>query len=113
MVESFMDLAWCDLRLASDSQQSGTPRKAFLEVNAQAGLDEIWWPDPRIVNAVGTLSVGNDELTVKADSTTEYKESFSGQVSKRLAATVDTASRLAFPLIYVVGLVALVGVYLL
>ena len=83
MVEGFMDLIWCDPRLAFDPEQSGSQEEAFLEANAQARLDEIWWPDPRIVNAVGTRNIGNEALTVGADGTTEYKESFSGQLSTR------------------------------
>lgn len=79
-VEAFMDLMWCDPRLAFDAETAFRGRKIYLEETARAVLAQIWWPDVTIVNEVESRQIENEELIIRPDGTVEYQERFSANL---------------------------------
>jgi len=80
-MQGFLDMIWCDQRLAFDSAEVGTDVEIFLEGDAIEELDEIWWPNLEYVNAVDDISIGNLVLLVHPDGTVEYRSKFGGHLS--------------------------------
>lgn len=76
-VEAYLDMMWCDPRLAFDAETAFQGRKIYLEEAAHEVLQRIWWPDVTLVNEVESRAVENEELLIFPDGTVEYQERFS------------------------------------
>ena len=75
-VEGFLDLAWCDPRLAFEPAVTGVEEEIFLEKEAQLKLQKIWWPDITLVNENHARDIENEELIILYDGTVDYQEKF-------------------------------------
>lgn len=73
-IEAFVELIWCDPRLAYADEPNAPPRQVFLEDRAHSLLSEIWWPDLSFSNAADTPSIQQEELIVFPDGTVIYEE---------------------------------------
>jgi len=80
-IEGFMDLVWCDPRMAYEAEnEEELGEKILLKEKAQALLNEIWWPAVTIANQVNARNIENQELVILSDGTIEYKEKFSAEL---------------------------------
>lgn len=79
-IEAFMDLVWCDPRLAFIPEEVGVLEELFLEEDAKLKLAQIWWPDIQFVNQVGGRNIENEELIIHSDGSIEYEEKFTIQL---------------------------------
>ena len=75
-MEGLMGLLWCDPRLAFDPEDIDWPEEVFLEKDAAKELERIWQPDISFVNEIAPRQIENEELIIKPDGTTEYRERF-------------------------------------
>jgi hypothetical protein len=75
-MEGFVDLVWCDSRLRFDNDFHYNKKHYYLEQDAAAELEEIWWPDISFVNEIGKRTTENQELVIEWDGTIEYREKF-------------------------------------
>ena len=75
-VRGFLDLVWCDPRLAFEPAADERHQALFLEHRAAEKLEEIWWPDPDFVNQTEPRKIENEALIVQNDGTTDYEEKF-------------------------------------
>ena len=75
-IEGFIDMVWCDPRLAFDEASIGWPEKIYTEENAAGQLQLIWQPDIVFVNESVPRETENLELIIYADGTVEYEERF-------------------------------------
>nr|MDJ0704565.1 hypothetical protein [Leptolyngbyaceae cyanobacterium MO_188.B28] len=75
-MEGFLDLLWCDPRLAFSPEDVDWPEEVFLEKDAARELQRIWWPDVSFINEKAPRQIENEELIIKPDGTTEYRERF-------------------------------------
>jgi len=66
----YLDLQWCDPRLASDNPQ------IFLNHVALAKLENMWWPDINFANQLHPREIEDEELTIAVDGTLDYREKF-------------------------------------
>ncbi|MEB3274971.1 MAG: hypothetical protein VKJ85_14395 [Prochlorothrix sp.] len=75
-VETFLDLVWCDPRLAYDpeSLEPGTDEKIFLEADAAAFIEEVWWPDISLVNIAAPVEPQNQLMRIKPHGTAKYEQ---------------------------------------
>ena len=80
-VQGFLDLIWCDPRLAFNADIQGTKVEIFLEDDAHEKLNNIWWPNLEFVNENEPVSVENLTLLVHPDGTVEYRSKISGQLA--------------------------------
>ena len=76
-IEGFLDLIWCDSRLAYSSSETGRQEEIFLEEAANNKIEEIWWPDIEFTNQAGAPDIENMELIILPDGTINYQERFS------------------------------------
>ena len=80
-IEGFMDLVWCDPRMAFEAENGEEHGgKILLKEKAQTLLDEIWWPAVTFANQVNARNIENQELVLLSDGTIEYKEKFSAEL---------------------------------
>ena len=80
-IEGFMDLVWCDPRMAYEVENGEElSERILLKDKAQALLNEIWWPAVTIANQVNGRNIENQELVILSDGTIEYKEKFSAEL---------------------------------
>lgn len=79
-IEGFMDLIWCDPRLAYSASQTGRHEEIFLEEATHEKIEEIWWPDIVFVNEAGAAEIENEELIILPDGTINYEERFSAEL---------------------------------
>ena len=80
-IEGFIDLVWCDPRMAYEVESGEEMSEQILLKNkAQTLLDEIWWPAVTIANQVNGRNIENQELVILSDGTIEYKEKFSAEL---------------------------------
>lgn len=86
-VEAYMELIWCDPREAFDESEIGVTQKILVRNDADAKLDQIWWPTIAIVNEVGGRETKNLELIIAADGTVRYKEKFSVAIENHFELT--------------------------
>jgi len=77
-MQGFLDLIWCDPRLAFNPSETDTKVEIFLEDDAHEALNNIWWPNLEFVNEDEPVSIENLTLLVHADGTVEYRSKFSG-----------------------------------
>ncbi len=82
-IEGFLDLIWCDPRVAFDPEEVGVVEKIFLEEDARLELSRIWWPDLTFVNESAPRLIENQELIIREDGTVEYEERFHASMSAR------------------------------
>jgi hypothetical protein len=82
-IEGFMDLIWCDPRLAYSAAETGRHEEIFLEEAASDKLEEIWWPDIEFVNESGAPEVENSELIILPDGTINFQERFNAELEAR------------------------------
>jgi len=75
-MEGFLDLVWCDPRLAYSVSQVGEQEEIFLEEAALDKMEEMWWPDLVFVNEAGVSEIENIELLVLPDGTINYQHRF-------------------------------------
>ncbi len=80
-MEGFLDLVWCDPRLAFDPEVMGVETEIFLEKAAEKELEHIWQPDIDLVNEVRPRQIENEELIIKQDGTIEYREKFAAHLA--------------------------------
>ena len=80
-MQGFLDMIWCDPRLAFDPAEIGTQVEIFLEDDAQQALNNIWWPNLEFVNANEQVSIESLTLLVHPDGTVEYRSRFGGQLA--------------------------------
>lgn len=73
-LNGYLDLAWRDSRLAFDPVKANTQVRVYLEHNAEAMLDKIWWPDVEFVNEKRKAEVENQELMIRSDGSVLYRE---------------------------------------
>lgn len=79
-IEGYMDLVWCDPRLAYSAVENGRQEEIFLEEAAHDKLEEIWWPDLVFVNVAGAPEVENAELIILPDGTINFRERFNAEL---------------------------------
>lgn len=80
-IEGFMDLVWCDPRMAYEVENGEElSERILLKDKAQTLLNEIWWPAVTIANQVNGRNIENQELVILSDGTIEYKEKFSAEL---------------------------------
>ncbi|MCB0224230.1 MAG: hypothetical protein KDI02_11105 [Anaerolineae bacterium] len=79
-IEGFMDLIWCDPRLAYSVSQTGRHEEIFLEEDALEKIQMMWWPDIEFVNEAGAAEIENEELIILPDGTINYEERFSAEL---------------------------------
>ena len=77
-LQGFLDLIWCDPRLAFDSTKTGTVVEIFLEEEAGQKLSNMWWPNLEFVNESEPTAIENLTVLVHPDGTVEYRSKFSG-----------------------------------
>lgn len=75
-MQGYMDLVWCDPRLAFDPEAAGSDEEVFLEENAVQWINRTWWPDLDFVNQTGPREIENQVLVVRSDGTVDYQEQF-------------------------------------
>jgi len=80
-MQGFLDLIWCDPRLAFDPAEVGTDVEIFLEDDAHAKLNDIWWPNLEFVNEDDPVETENLTLLVHSDGTVEYRSKFGGHLA--------------------------------
>jgi len=80
-MQGFLDLIWCDPRLAFNPSETGTQVEIFIEDDAHEELNNIWWPHPEFVNEDDPVSTENLTLLVHADGTVEYRSRFGGHLA--------------------------------
>lgn len=73
-LEAFIELVWCDPRLAFDPAVVGGVRRIYLEGAAVARIQEIWWPDLFFANSSGSPIVEREELIIFPDGTVVHEE---------------------------------------
>lgn len=83
-IEAFVDMIWCDPRLAYSAEEKGEARKVYLEELAHETLRSIWWPDLAIVNAAEPPRLRQEELLVYPDGTVVYEERLVAEIKARL-----------------------------
>ncbi|MBA3869694.1 MAG: hypothetical protein H0X30_11125 [Anaerolineae bacterium] len=66
----YLDLQWCDPRLASANPQ------VFLNHVALGKLETMWWPDVNFSNELHPREIEDEELTIAVDGTLDYREKF-------------------------------------
>jgi hypothetical protein len=69
-----MDLEWRDEQLAWG--EAGAKPRVYLENDAQAALDQMWWPDLTIVNEVEKRETESLVLLIHPDGRVTYEERF-------------------------------------
>ncbi len=74
-LEGLIDLVWCDPRFRLNSKEKH--HQIYLEEDAAAKINRIWWPSVTFVNEVGEYFSKNEELIIFASGTVEYREKFS------------------------------------
>jgi hypothetical protein len=72
-LQGFLDLIWCDPRLAFDPSETGAEAEIFLEEDAHEELAGIWWPHLEFVNGIEPASVENLTVLIHPDGTVEYR----------------------------------------
>ena len=82
-LEAYLDLVWCDPRLAFDAETAGVDRQIFLEEDAALKTSRIWWPDITIANESGARTIENEIITIYPDGTVDYEERFSAKLEAR------------------------------
>lgn len=73
-LEAFIELIWCDPRLAFDPAEFGDVRQIFLEDAALRKIEKIWWPDLFFVNSSGPPIIERQELIIFPDGTVVHEE---------------------------------------
>lgn len=86
-LEAFVELIWCDPRLAFDAAEAGEVRKVFLEEVAQRKIEEIWWPDLYFVNSSGPPTTERHELIIFSDGTVVHEERLQVSLKSKLDLT--------------------------
>lgn len=79
-MEGFLDLIWCDPRLAYAVTPTGRQEEIFLEEAALNKIQEIWWPDIEFVNEAGASEIENTELIILPDGTINYQHRFNAEL---------------------------------
>jgi len=80
-LQGFLDLIWCDPRLAFDPTESKTKVKIFLKDDAHEQLNNIWWPNLEFVNESEPVEIENLTILVHPDGTAEYRSKFGGHLA--------------------------------
>jgi len=80
-MQGFLDLIWCDPRLAFNPAETSTNVEIFLEDDAHEELNNIWWPNLEFVNEDGPVETENLTLLVHTDGTVEYRSKFGGHLA--------------------------------
>ena len=80
-MQGFLDLIWCDPRLAFNQSETGTKVEIFLEDDAHKELNNIWWPNLEFVNEDDPVETENLTLLVHPDGTVEYRSKFGGHLA--------------------------------
>jgi len=80
-IQGFLDLIWCDPRLAFELAETGCQAEIFLEGDAYQKLNHIWWPNLDFVNGEEDVSLENLVLLVHPDGTVEYRAKFNGHLA--------------------------------
>ena len=73
-VEAFLELIWCDPRLAYQGEPNAPDRIIYLEDRAHEEHGRIWGPDIIFVNTAGPPDVQQEELIIFPDGTVIYEE---------------------------------------
>lgn len=73
-IEAYMELIWCDPRLAYQDEVNAPDRKVYLEDRAHQEYGKIWGPDIIFVNTAAPPDVQQEELIVFPDGTVLYEE---------------------------------------
>lgn len=74
-VAGYIDLVWCDPRLAFASTKEND-EKILLEEDAALKLEKIWWPDISFANEESPRKIENQILVIRKDGTIDYQEKF-------------------------------------
>lgn len=80
-MQGFLDLIWCDPRLAFNPTETNTQVEIFLEDVAHDELNNIWWPNLEFVNEQEQVSIENLTLLVHPDGTVEYRSKFDAHLA--------------------------------
>ena len=75
-IQGYIDLVWCDPRLAFDAEATSTGERLFIEHAAALELDRIWWPDLEFANQTEPRKNENRALVIRSDGTVDYEELF-------------------------------------
>lgn len=86
-LEAFVELIWCDPRLAYDPAATGETRRIYLEDVAVRKIGEIWWPDLYFVNQAGPPVIERQELIIFPDGTVVHEERVRVTLKARLDLT--------------------------
>ena len=80
-MEGFLDMTWCDPRLAFTPEEMRVETEMFLEHDAERKLERIWWPDIEMVNQAIPRQIENEELLIYQDGIVEYREKFQARLA--------------------------------
>lgn len=83
-MEAFVDMIWCDPRLAYGDDNPGETRRVYLEDVAHDKIRTIWWPDLALVNAAEPPRLQQEELIIYPDGTVVYEIRLVADVKARL-----------------------------
>jgi Neurotransmitter-gated ion-channel ligand binding domain len=72
-MQGYMDMIWCDPRLAFTPTDNSIQAEIFLEEDAYAKLGNMWWPNPEFMNEEEAVSPENLVLMIHPDGTVEYR----------------------------------------
>jgi hypothetical protein len=82
-LQGFLDLIWCDPRLAFDGTESDSSAKIFLEEEASQMLTQVWSPNLEFVNEEEPAAPENLTLLIHPDGTVEYRSKVSATLASR------------------------------
>ncbi len=80
-LQGYVDMIWCGPRLAFAPTNTSTQADIFLEDDAQAKLDSMWWPNLEFVNEAESVSPENLVLLIHPDGTVEYRAKINALLS--------------------------------
>lgn len=71
--EGYVDLIWCDPRLAFVPENSAMNQKILLGNQVEEKFSKIWWPYITFANRDGQQITDNKKLIIHSDGTLEYE----------------------------------------
>ena len=81
--EGYAEFAWCDPRQAFDAGLEGRSQRVFFGENARDSFENLWIPDVKIANSIGTPSSTAQRIDVGADGTVRLSGFFNSVVAAR------------------------------
>lgn len=84
-LEAYLDLIWCDPRLAFTPPATGSPVRVLSDHNAERFLDTIWTPGLDFANKDAPATTEDLSVLVHPDGTVEYRSEVAVDLETALA----------------------------